>query len=177
MLTHSDIRSLLPHRHPILLVDRVLSYAEGERIETIKAISGAEPCYADLPENAPQAAFRYPETLLVESFAQSGALLWLASTRDRGETLDGVGMVAVLSDCVFEMLVYPGDVVRHEVVLERVLGNNVVFSGAIHGAHGRVATIDSVIAAFRPGETLASSENASDTLLDNANAVVAQTLQ
>ncbi|WP_280272984.1 3-hydroxyacyl-ACP dehydratase FabZ family protein [Nocardia wallacei] len=177
MLEYGEIGRFLPHRHPMLLVDRVLSYAAGERISTVKAVSGAEPCYAGLPADAPPAAFGYPETLLVESFAQSGALLWLLTAHDRREPLGGVGMVAVLRECVFERRVWPGDLVRHEVRLERMIGDNVVFSGEMSTPAGRVATVDSIIAAFRPGDSLAASENVTETMSRTSDDVVPQALQ
>jgi 3-hydroxyacyl-[acyl-carrier-protein] dehydratase len=177
MLEYGEIGHFLPHRHPMLLVDRVLSYVAGESIATVKAISGAEPCYAGVPADAPPEAFGYPETLLVESYAQSGALLWLMTAHDRGERLGGVGMVAVLRECAFERRVWPGDLVRHEIRLERMIGDNVVFSGEMSTPAGRVATVDSIIAAFRPGDTLAASENVSETMSPSSDDVVPQSLR
>lgn len=130
-----------------------------------------------MPPDAPPEAFGYPETLLIESFAQSGALLWLMTAHDRGERLGGVGMVAVLRECAFGRRAWPGDLVRHEVRLERMIGDNVVFSGEIRTPAGPVATVDSIIAAFRPGEALAASDNVAETMTPRSDHVVAQPLQ
>lgn len=40
-----EIMTLLPHRYPFLLVDRVLDYKEGEWLKAIKNISVNEPCF------------------------------------------------------------------------------------------------------------------------------------
>ena len=49
-LDYADIRALLPHHHPNLLVDRVVRCEPGTMIETTKAVSASEPCYAELPD-------------------------------------------------------------------------------------------------------------------------------
>ncbi|NHC16049.1 3-hydroxyacyl-ACP dehydratase FabZ family protein, partial [Motilibacter deserti] len=84
MREYADIRAVLPHRHPVLLVDRVVELKEFASIVTLKAVSGSEPCYAQMDEGLPASAYAYPGSLLLESFGQSGALLWLESLRSRG---------------------------------------------------------------------------------------------
>jgi 3-hydroxyacyl-[acyl-carrier-protein] dehydratase len=56
-LDYADIRALLPQRHPNLLVDQVVRCEPGTMIETLKAVSGGEPCYARLPGGLPADAW------------------------------------------------------------------------------------------------------------------------
>jgi 3-hydroxyacyl-[acyl-carrier-protein] dehydratase len=107
-LDHADIRALLPCRHPDLLVDRVLRCEPGTMIETVKAISAAEPCYAGTDDS------HYPEALLLEAFAQSAALLW---ARTRGRPFATMPVLAGTRGVTFHRPVGPGCLVRTVVKL------------------------------------------------------------
>ena len=143
------IRALLPQRHPLLLVDRVLSRT-GRRIETIKAITATEPCYAGLGDDATIDDYAYPSSLLIESFGQSAALLWLAGPPADGEMLLFVGA----RDYVVEGHAYPGDVVRHVVHLERVVADTAFATGESWAGERRIATVGSLIAARRRADAV-----------------------
>ena len=146
----AEIRRLLDHRHPILLVEKVLEYDPGHRITTTKAVSVSEPCYATLPASAPQSAYRYPDTLVIESFGQSGALLWLKTMAETDTTPDGVLFLASARDCVIEGHAYPGDVLRHEVRLDKIVGDNAFLSGQTWVGDRRIAAMGSAVAVIRP---------------------------
>ena len=60
MIRHADIRLILPHRHPMLLVDAVLGVEEGRAVKAIKSVSRNEPCFAPLARELPHTAFEYP---------------------------------------------------------------------------------------------------------------------
>ena len=118
MSTRTSARLL--HRHPILLVDRLVQLQPFERIIAEKAVSGSEPCYAGMRDGLPTRAYAYPASLLLESFGQTGALLWLESLRSTGRAVpDGTLIFAAARDVVFHRPVLPGDVVRHVGRLER----------------------------------------------------------
>lgn len=153
MLEHAAIRRILPSRHPILLVDRVLELVPFEHIVAIKTVSGSEPCYARIAEDAPERAYRYPHSLIVESFGQSGALLWLESLRTRGEEPPGTLVFAAARDIVFHRRVYPGDTLRHEARIDHIVGDNAFVTGATYVAGELVATVGEGIAAIRPAIT------------------------
>jgi 3-hydroxyacyl-[acyl-carrier-protein] dehydratase len=156
MLEHVELRELLPHRHPVLLVDRAVEYEPGRRIVTLKAVSGSEPCYAGITGTAPD-AYAFPETLLVESFGQSGALLWLRTMADQGRPLTGVLIFASARDCVFEGRAYPGDVLRHVVRLDQTVGDNAFLSGETWVGDHRIAVMGSAVAVIRQAEAVATS--------------------
>lgn len=152
MREYADLHALLPHRHPILLVDRVVAVEPGARIETCKTISGSEPCYSGAPRG-----YGYPPTLLLESFVQSAALLWAISLRDTGtDRLDGPDgewtlVLGAVRDAEFHTTAYPGDVVRHVVRLEQTVGSNAVLTGhsLVEGSAGTLLTVRSVVLSRR----------------------------
>ena len=150
MYEHIDIRAILPQRHPLLLVDRVLEIDPGKSIVTIKAVTGTEPCFAGLADDAEPWQYDYPQSLMIESFGQSAALLWLHGREptpdDDGQTLMFVGA----RDYRFESTAHPGDVLRHEVRLESVLADTAFATGETWVGDRLVATVATLIATRRP---------------------------
>jgi 3-hydroxyacyl-[acyl-carrier-protein] dehydratase len=151
--SHAELYDLLPHRHPILLVDRIVDGEPGEWIETVKAVSAAEPCYAGLGDRSP-AAYAYPPALLLESFVQSAAVLWALTVRHDGGSLPGTLVLAGAKDVRFHRSALPGDTVRHRVRLTGVVGSNAFLSGetTLLGAGHPVLTVGSMVVAVRPAE-------------------------
>jgi 3-hydroxyacyl-[acyl-carrier-protein] dehydratase len=154
MLEHADLKHILPHRHPVLQVDRVLELVPGKRIVAIKAISGAEPCYAGLGPDVPHEAHAYPVSLLVESLGQAGAVLWLRGAELCGEALSGTLILGSARDLEISGAAYPGDVLRHEVELEFVKGGNAFMRGETWVGERRIATAGSILAALRQDHEL-----------------------
>jgi len=148
MLEHKDVREILPQRYPLLLVDRVLELQPGRSIRTIKAISGTEPCFDGLPEGAERWRFAYPRSLMIESFGQSAALLWLDGRRAPALD-DRTLMFAAARGLQFSDFAYPGDVLRHEVRLDSVVADTAFASGETWVGDRRVATIATLIATRR----------------------------
>ena len=66
-----QILKKLPHRYPILLVDRVLEVEEGKRIRTLKNVTINEPFFIGHFPHRPV----MPGVLMLEAMAQSAALL------------------------------------------------------------------------------------------------------
>lgn len=149
MREHWEVRSLLPQRFPLLLVDRVLELEPGRRISTVKAVSGTDGCYAGLPDGAQRRQYRYPYSLIVESFGQSAALLWLDG-RQLDPDDDQVLMFVGATDFSFEGNAYPGEVLRHEVRLDSVIADTAFASGEIWVGERRIATVDTLVATRRP---------------------------
>lgn len=149
VLDHAAIRRLLPVRHPILLVDQVVALEPGRRIESVKNVTGAEPCYRGLVDELPAAAYAFPRCLALESFGQSAALLWLGSG-DGGA--GGLLMLAVIRDVRFTGAAGPGDQVRHVVRLDRTVGANAFLDGEIWVGDRLLATVGTLIAVSRPVE-------------------------
>ncbi len=145
---HHTVRALLPQRYPLLLVDRVLELVAGDRIRTVKAVSGTDPCYAHLSDGVDARCHDYPGSLVVESFGQSAALLWLDGADPAPD--DRVLMFVGARGVRFEAVARPGDVLRHEVRLEAVLADTAFATGETWVGDQRIASFGSLIATRRP---------------------------
>ncbi|NIL40126.1 beta-hydroxyacyl-ACP dehydratase [Salinispora arenicola] len=150
MHEHADVRAVLPQRYPLLLVDRVLELVPYNRIRTIKAVSGTDPCYTDLTDGTEPWRYAYPYSLLIESFGQSAALLWLNGRVPDPDDADQVLMFIGASDYRFEGVALPGDVLRHEVQLDTVIADTAFASGETWVGDRRIASVSSLVATRRP---------------------------
>ena len=113
MLTINDIMKILPHRYPMLLVDRVVEIDEGKRIVGIKNVTANEQFFQGHFPGAPV----MPGVLIVEAMAQCSAVLILRDIPDRDEKLFLFGGV---DKARFRRPVVPGDQLRMECeVLQR----------------------------------------------------------
>ncbi|WP_216906620.1 3-hydroxyacyl-ACP dehydratase FabZ family protein [Nocardia noduli] len=154
MLDQAMIRQILPHRDPMLLVDRVDEMTSGETLVAVKAITATEPCYRAALAAAPPGGFAYPRPLIVESFCQSGALLWLAGIRTSGAESPGQLVFAVARDVVFHRHAYPGDVLRHSVRITKVVGDNAFLTGRTCIGDQPAMEVGTIVAAVRRPEVL-----------------------
>lgn len=150
MLECADIRRLLPHGHPMTLVDRVLSIDPGRSIVAVKAITASEPCFQYLGRDDPPHRYFYPTSLLLESFGQAGALLWLYEMAPTVLEGRNVLMLVAGRDCAIEGHVLPGDTLRHVARIDHVVGDNIFVSGETYVEERRVASIGSMMAVMRP---------------------------
>src|SRR5882724_2248748 len=108
----NEIRELLPHRFPFLLVDRIIEM-EPERIVGIKNVTANEPHFMGHFPDFPV----MPGVLIVEAMAQCAGVLVLKSIEDRANKL--VLLVAI-ENARFRKPVVPGDTLRMEMkVLKR----------------------------------------------------------
>jgi beta-hydroxyacyl-ACP dehydratase FabZ len=107
MLTINDIMKILPHRYPMLLVDRVVEIDEGKRIVGIKNVTANEQFFQGHFPGAPV----MPGVLIVEAMAQCSAVLILRDIPDRDEKLFLFGGV---DKARFRRPVVPGDQLRME---------------------------------------------------------------
>jgi UDP-3-O-[3-hydroxymyristoyl] glucosamine N-acyltransferase len=107
------ILSMLPHRYPMLLVDRVLEYEPGKRLVAIKNVTINEPFFAGHFPGKPV----MPGVLLIEAMAQAGALMLLQLVEERGGKLL---YLTGISDAKFRRPVVPGDQLRFEIDVVRI---------------------------------------------------------
>jgi len=103
-----DLLKLLPHRYPMLLLDRVVEIVRAKRIVAIKNVTINEPFFAGhFPEYPIM-----PGVLIVEAMAQAGAALLFTEVTDRdGKLLVFTG----IERARFRRPVTPGDQLRIEV--------------------------------------------------------------
>ncbi len=123
MIGLSEIRRIIPHRYPVLLVDRVSEVDVGRSIVTVKAVSGRESCYEKEDEDA------YPIGLLLESWAQSAVLLTRWENPNPDVLADKVELITGIRDVVLHAEVFPGDVVEHHVELVREVSDAAILAG------------------------------------------------
>jgi 3-hydroxyacyl-[acyl-carrier-protein] dehydratase len=147
VLEHAHLRRILPHGHPVLLVDRLSLEPDGSAVGT-KSVTAGEPCYRDLPPDAEPERYAYPVSLLLESFGQTAAALWLTGAGAVED--DRVLMLVAARGCRIEGRAFPGDVLRHTARVEHVVGDNVFVSGETHVDGRRVAVVESMMAVARP---------------------------
>lgn len=110
-----QILKQLPHRYPILLVDRVLSLEKGKRIEALKNVSINEPFFLGHFPHRPV----MPGVLILEALAQASALLafdMLGIATDDNTVFYFVG----IDGARFKRPVEPGDQLILDVTLDRM---------------------------------------------------------
>ena len=129
--TIREIEALIPHRWPMLMVDRIVEYdAEAKRIVGIKAVTAtefwAQGHFPGLPV--------LPGVLQVEALAQTMAV-YVAKQPGFG---DRIGLFAAIDETRFKRIVVPGDVMRLEVTMEK-LGSRMGRGRAVASVDGEVA--------------------------------------
>ncbi len=113
MMDILEIQTILPHRYPFLLVDRILEVEEGKRIVGIKNVTINEEFFQGHFPGHPV----MPGVLIIEAMAQTGGVLMLRDLKNRGEKL---AYFMGIDDARFRKPVVPGDQLRFEVeVLKR----------------------------------------------------------
>ncbi len=115
MMDIHQILKQLPHRYPILLVDRVLEIEKGKSIKALKNVSINEPFFTGHFPHRPV----MPGVLMLEALAQAAALLAFDTL---GETPDDqtVYYFAGIDGARFKRPVEPGDQLILEVELDRM---------------------------------------------------------
>lgn len=154
MINAAEIKGLLPHRYPMLLVDRVLELVPGESLVALKAVTCNEPWYQALGEDAAEEQFSYPQTLLVESWGQAAGLLAVQPGTAAAGLSDQVMLAGAMSGVEFLRPVCPGDVLEHRVRVVRALSDAVIFEGESLVGWDVVMRLSHMVMAFRPGGQL-----------------------
>ncbi|KOP71854.1 3-hydroxyacyl-ACP dehydratase FabZ [Cytobacillus solani] len=114
MLDIKQIKEIIPHRYPFLLVDKILEVEEGQKAIGIKNVTANEEFFnGHFPEYPVM-----PGVLIVEALAQVGAVAMLLKEENRGR----LGFLGGIDKCRFKRQVVPGDQLRLEVEIIRVKG-------------------------------------------------------
>ena len=108
MMNINEIINVLPHRYPMLLVDRILEFEPGKRIVGLKNVTANEQFFQGHFPGAPV----MPGVLIVEAMAQCGAVLFLRDIPDRDRKLFLFGGI---DKARFRRPVVPGDQLIMEV--------------------------------------------------------------
>ncbi|MFD2446739.1 3-hydroxyacyl-ACP dehydratase FabZ [Bacillus sp. CGMCC 1.16607] len=114
MLDVTQIKEIIPHRYPFLLVDRILEIEEGQRAIGIKNVTANEEFFNGHFPDYPV----MPGVLIVEALAQVGAVAMLIKEENRGRLAFFTG----IDNCRFKRQVKPGDQLRLEVEIIKIKG-------------------------------------------------------
>lgn len=120
--TEIPVLDFLKQRFPILMVDRVLSFEKGRKIQTLKNISVNEIYFqGHFPENPV-----FPGVLTIECFAQTAAILIRMIDREVPGVFDVIGSVI---DFRFLRPLMPGDQLEVWMEITKAAGTNRIIEG------------------------------------------------
>lgn len=109
-----QIKEIIPHRYPFLLVDKVTHMEEGKRVTGFKNVTINEPFFQGHFPNYPV----MPGVLILEALAQVGAIAVLHMEENKGK----IGFLAGVDKCRFKRQVVPGDQLTLDVEILRMKG-------------------------------------------------------
>lgn len=113
MLDIEQIKAIIPHRYPFLLIDKITEMDE-TRAVGYKNVTANEPFFqGHFPDYMVM-----PGVLIVEALAQVGAVAILNKDENKGK----LGMFAGIDKCRFKRQVKPGDTLKLEVEIVRLKG-------------------------------------------------------
>ncbi len=120
MIGIQEILDILPHRYPLLLVDRILEMEMGKRVVGIKNVTINEPFFQGHFPGHPI----MPGVLLLEAMAQTGGVLAMRTAEAEGMDIKTKVIYFMTIDKVkFRKPVLPGDQVRFELDLIKSRSN------------------------------------------------------
>ncbi|KAF1678002.1 MULTISPECIES: 3-hydroxyacyl-ACP dehydratase FabZ [Bacillus] len=115
MLDTQQIKEIIPHRYPFLLVDRITEVEEGKWAKGYKNVTANEEFFNG---HFPQYSVM-PGVLIVEALAQVGAVAMLIKEENRGR----LAFFAGIDNCRFKKQVKPGDQLQLELEVIRARGS------------------------------------------------------
>ena len=130
VLDSVEIQEILPHRHPFLLVDKIIELEPRVRIVGIKQVTINEPFF---PGHFPCAPVM-PGVLQIEALAQVGAILALREFEDRDSKIP---FFSGIDNAKFRRPVVPGDTLQLEVTALRI-GSKVQKMRGVASVDGQV---------------------------------------
>ncbi|WP_413114284.1 3-hydroxyacyl-ACP dehydratase FabZ [Lacticaseibacillus paracasei] len=137
-LEAQEIQAILPHRYPMLMVNRVLDLKPGESVVAQKNVSINEQIFqGHFPGNP-----IFPGVLQIEAMAQAGAIALLSMPDFKGKT----AYLGGIKKAKFRHMVRPGDVLRIEVTLEKLIDNAGLGKGKIYVGENMASSADLVFA-------------------------------
>lgn len=106
MLNNMDIRNIIPHRYPFLLVDKVIDVEPGKSITAIKNVTANEPFFQGHFPDYPV----MPGVLICEALAQTAGI----AVAMQDELANKLGLFASIDEFKIKRQVVPGDTLKLE---------------------------------------------------------------
>ena len=114
ILNSNQIQAIIPHRHPMLLVDQIIELTPSKSATGIKAVSAGEPFFqGHFPSEHVM-----PGVLIIEALAQTGAVALLSQDGFKGKTAYFAG----INKARFKRKVIPGDTLELAVEITKIRG-------------------------------------------------------
>ena len=114
LLGIQEIKEILPHRYPFLLVDKVESIEVGKSIVAYKNVTANEEFFnGHFPKHPVM-----PGVLIIEALAQAGAIVILSMDEYKGK----IPLFAGINKARFKKQVVPGDILRLEMEIIKLRG-------------------------------------------------------
>jgi len=111
MLNFEEIKQILPHRYPFLLIDRVLEVTPGQFCRALKNVSGSDPVFQGHFPNRPI----LPGVYIIEAMAQTGGIVVFSHYGKKAE--NAMAFFGGIEKARFKRPVVPGD----QLILETTL--------------------------------------------------------
>ena len=113
-LNIEEIKKIIPHRYPFLLIDQVKDYEPGKFADALKCVTVNEPFFqGHFPEYPVM-----PGVLIIEALAQTGAVALLSMPENRGR----IALFGGIRNARFKRQVRPGDVLELHCELTKMHG-------------------------------------------------------
>jgi 3-hydroxyacyl-[acyl-carrier-protein] dehydratase len=138
-----EILKYLPHRYPMLLVDRVLECEAGKRIKAVKNVTINEPFF---PGHYPHSPVM-PGVLVIEAMAQTAAILSFITMNEKPNDQSMYYFVGI-DGARFKKPILPGDQLILEVVISRSARGMWKY-GARASVDGKVAAEAELMCAYK----------------------------
>ena len=126
MMDIKEIQSIIPHRYPFCLIDRVLELEEGKKITAIKNVTMNENFFQGHFPGEPV----MPGVLIIEAMAQAGVVAILSMEENKGK----IAYFGGIDKAKFRGKVTPGDTLRFEVEIVKLkkmagIGKGIAYVG------------------------------------------------
>ncbi len=138
-LSHEEIKAILPHRYPFLLVDKITELVPGVSAKGIKCVSANEEFFKG---HFPQKAIM-PGVLIIEALAQTGAIIILNEEEFKGKIV----LFGGVKRARFKQQVVPGDVLELECEMTQRRGP-VGYGKGVARVNGKIAASAEIIFAI-----------------------------
>jgi 3-hydroxyacyl-[acyl-carrier-protein] dehydratase len=132
-----EVLASIPHRPPFLFVDAILAETD-TTLTTTRTLRPDEDFYKGHYPGAPIT----PGVLLCEAVFQTGALFLSRRLSKTGGKLEGVPLMAKISDVRFRNPVYPGETITIQVTLKEVVSGFNMLHGLVTSNGKKVLNVD-----------------------------------